>query len=406
MAAAEMDRDGGLERVFADLHLHIGSTDAGQPVKISASRDLTFHRIAQEASGRKGIRLLGVIDAHAPGVQADIARLLDSGEMAEIAGGGIRYRDVTLLLGSEIEIREEGRAPAHYLVYLPDLAAMRSLTDWMSKRMRNINLSSQRLYAGGRVLQEEIRGRGGLFIPAHIFTPHKGLFGSSADRLPDVLDPASVDGAELGLSADTEMAGYLPDLDTLPFLTNSDAHSLAKIGREYNALLMGEPSFAELRMALKGLSGRRIAANYGLNPKLGKYHRTSCLNCGTTLAEHDPPAVARCPQCGSERIVRGVLDRILALGEQSGRPAPVVYGDRPPYVYQVPLEFVPGVGRRTMDKLLERFGTEMAVLHEASKEALAACAGEQAAMLIDRARRGELALTAGGGGVYGRVGRE
>ena len=58
------------------------------------------------------------------------------------------------------------------------------------------------------------------------------------------------------------------------FLTNSDAHSLGKIGREYNELQVAAPSFDEFRMALQGEAGRSIAANYGLNPRLGKYHRT------------------------------------------------------------------------------------------------------------------------------------
>ncbi len=73
-----------LKRVFADLHLHIGRTESGEPVKISGSRDLTFRNIAHESAVRKGIGLLGIIDCHSPGVQVDIARLLDNGEMTEV----------------------------------------------------------------------------------------------------------------------------------------------------------------------------------------------------------------------------------------------------------------------------------------------------------------------------------
>ncbi|PZD93458.1 TIGR00375 family protein [Paenibacillus sambharensis] len=394
-----------LQTVYADMHIHIGSTDQGEPVKISASRGLTFRNIAHEAAVRKGIRLLGVIDAHSPGVQRDIAGLLEAGEMSEVEGGGIGYRDTTLLLGSEIEVKEPGRGPAHYLVFMPDFDRMQAWTEWMGAYMRNVMLSSQRIYVTGRELQEQALSRGGLFIPAHIFTPHKSLYGSCTNSIPEVLDPAAVSAVELGLSADTEMAGYVAELDGYPFLTNSDAHSLSKIGREYNELLLGKPSFADFRMALEGKEGRRIAANYGLNPRLGKYHKTYCLNCesGLDLGGQDRQP-ERCSLCGSTKLVSGVMDRIQELGRLMGREQPaVVHSGRPPYRYQVPLEFVPGVGPKLLDRLLQRFGTEMDVLHTAGKEELADEAGLQTAGLIIAAREGRLNLEAGGGGKYGKV---
>ncbi|CAH1210372.1 hypothetical protein PAECIP111893_03211 [Paenibacillus plantiphilus] len=390
-----------MKRVFADLHIHIGRTESGAPVKISASRDLTFRNIAHEAAVRKGIGLLGVIDCHSPGVQQDIMDLLHAGEMAEAEGGGIRYKATTILLGAEIEVRDPGCGPAHHLAYLPTLASMQSFSSWMSRHMRNIGLSSQRIYVPARELQEEVKGRGGLFIPAHIFTPHKSLFGSCSDTLEETLNPDMVDAVELGLSSDSTMAGWIPDLDRLPFVTNSDAHSIAKIGREYNVMRMAEPSFDELALALRGGSGRAILANYGLNPLLGKYHRTYCLNCGS-LADEEA-ASERCPLCGSPKLVRGVMDRIEQLAQYAGRERSYDGGGRPPYIYQVPLEFVPGIGKRTLEKLLERFGTEMAVLHDASLEEIAEVVGSSTASVIGSARAGTLQLDTGGGGRYGRV---
>jgi len=416
-----------LRRTFADLHLHIGSTSKGEQVKISASHNLTFRQIAHEASHRKGISLLGVIDCHSPGVQEDIAALLESGEMEEVTGGGIRYRDTTIMLGAEIEVRDPGYGIAHHLVYLPTFEIICEFTNWMSRHMRNVRLSSQRIYVPARVLQEEVKGRGGLFIPAHIFTPHKSLYGSCSDRLGDTLDPSLVDAVELGLSADSSMASALPELGAYPFLSNSDAHSLAKIGREYNAMLLAEPSFAELTLALKGSEGRAITANYGLNPLLGKYHRTYCLKCGKLASE--AAAAERCPTCGSIKLVRGVMDRIEQLAAALEMPSLKLASEfnsesataggldldsqrhrdslpatkRPPYVYQVPLEFMPGVGKKTLQKMLDHFGTEMNILHDADYEALEQVAGEAVAGAIMAAREGSLALDAGGGGQYGRV---
>lgn len=43
--------------VFADLHIHIGRSEKGKPVKITGSRDLNFTNIAKECYIRKGIQV-------------------------------------------------------------------------------------------------------------------------------------------------------------------------------------------------------------------------------------------------------------------------------------------------------------------------------------------------------------
>lgn len=383
---------------FADLHIHIGRTDDGHAVKISAANDLTFFHIAQEASERKGIEVIGIIDCHSPYVQQDIDRYLERGDMKELPGGGIRYRQTTVLLGTEIEVRDAGLGPAHLLAYLPTLADMKSFTKWMSVHMKNVGLSSQRIYVPARELQQEVIDRGGIMIPAHIFTPHKSVYGSCSDRMEELLNLDQIAAVELGLSADTQMASCISELDRFTFITNSDAHSLGKIGREYNRLALEAPTYEEVVKALKRAEGRRVEANYGLNPRLGKYHRTYCAACGSILDEADTVTV-RCTYCGSSKIVRGVMDRIEALADRMAHADP----SRPPYVFQVPLDFIPGLGKRTMDKLLARFGTEMNILHHTSVSELESCVGEGIARMILQARTGELRLDVGGGGRYGRV---
>ncbi|WP_123040872.1 endonuclease Q family protein [Cohnella candidum] len=390
-----------LQPYFADLHVHIGRTDNGTAVKISASRDLTFRSIAHEASERKGVQLIGVIDCHSPAVQADIERCLDTGEMEEADGGGIRYRDTVILLGAEMEVREEGGGPFHLLGYLPDLASMKEWTAWMAPRMKNVNLSSQRLRVTARELQAELLARGGLLVPAHVFTPHRGLLGCSADRLADRLDPEGIAAVELGLSSDSDMADRITELARYPFLTNSDAHSTGMIGRECNELLLQEPSFAEWAMALRGQAGRKITANYGLHPQLGKYHTTYCAACRKALsAQSDEGAEEACPSCGSRKLIRGVSGRIDMLAD---REEPVHPEGRAPYLPQVPLNFFPGIGKVTREKLLREAGTEMEVLHRAPEEKLAAAAGAKIASAILAAREGKLSFTPGSGGTYGKL---
>ncbi|WP_409346515.1 endonuclease Q family protein [Paenibacillus sp. MBLB4367] len=405
MAVVPADREnrplmsGSLRSFYADLHIHIGRTAKGAPVKISAANNLTFANIAKEASDRKGIDIVGIIDCQSPAVQEEIDALLSSGEMSEAEGGGIRYKETIVLLGSEIEVRDPGMGPAHLLAYMPTLDAMRSFTAWMSGRMKNVTLSSQRIYVLARELQREVADRSGIMVPAHIFTPHKSVYGSCSPQMADLLDLAQIAAVELGLSADTEMAGYLSELDRFTLLTNSDAHSLGKIGREYNELTLKEPTYAEVVKALAGEGGRGVAANYGLNPRLGKYHRTYCGLCESIIDEREA-TVDRCTYCGSTKLVRGVLDRITAIAD---RETPHVAVTRPPYRYQVPLEFMPGLGPKLLNRLLEAFGTEMNVLHRVKEPDLAAVAGDRIAEMIVRAREGTLELAVGGGGRYGKV---
>ncbi|XID94184.1 endonuclease Q family protein [Paenibacillaceae bacterium WGS1546] len=389
-----------LRGCFADLHVHIGRSEDGRPVKISGSRNLTFRNIAKEASERKGIELIGVIDCHSPAVQADIAECLRSGEMEELPDGGIRYRGTTLLLGAEMEVKEEGGGPFHLLGYLPNLEAMRDWTAWMTPRVTNVVLSSQRVRATARELQDELTARGGILVPAHVFTPHRGLLGCSADRVADRLDPERVAAIELGLSADTEMAGRLSEMDRYAFLTNSDAHSPGMIGRECNELLLAEPSFREFAKALANEEGRRILANYGLHPQLGKYHETSCARCRRAVPEARAEELGACPHCGSARLTRGVSGRVRQLADRKRSKQPA---HRPPYRPQVPLSFFPGLGPAKRDRLFAEVGTEMDVLHRVPKEAIASVTGEKIAELIVRARDGKAAFASGSGGTYGRI---
>jgi uncharacterized protein (TIGR00375 family) len=383
--------------IYADLHIHIGRTQSGLPVKIAAARDMTFAQIIREAYERKGIQMIGIIDAHSPPVQAEIAQGLQSGIYREHAGGGIMYQGTTCILGAEIEVREPGMGPAHVLVYFPTLSLISQFTAWLSLHMKNVQLSTQRLHAPVGVLQAKVMELGGIFIPAHVFTPFKGVYGSVSARMAHLFDLAAITGVELGLSADSRLADQIAELGPFSFVTNSDAHSLAKIGREYNELWLKEASFQELKWALTRQAGRKITANYGLDPRLGKYYRTRCLQCG----ERWPTGVTsqRCPHCGGERQVRGVWDRIQEIADQKmNHPL-----HRAPYVYQVPLPFMPKLGQKTLDKLLAAFGTEMNVLHQVSLEEIARVANEEIAHYIGLARAQRLEVEEGGGGIYGKV---
>ena len=391
--------------VFADLHVHIGRSENGKPIKITAARSLNFANIAKECAERKGINIVGIIDCASPYVIEDIENFLKTGEAYELEDGGIIYKDkVCILLGSEVETSEKGRngnsGSAHNLCFFPHLSDIKKFSKEMSTHIKNITLSTQRSNVSGYELIDIVEKYNGILIPAHIFTPFKSYYGNCTDRLENIFKEKydKIFAVELGLSSDTYLADMISELESKTFVTNSDAHSLPKIAREYNRMLVEDISFKEVVKALKNEDGRKILANYGLDPKLGKYHRTHCDNCDSTIETKEPVSV--CPKCGSNKVTFGVFDRIELIKDKETTKSPE---NRPPYIYQIPLSFIPGVGGKTIEKLLETFETEMNILHKLSEDDIEAVVGKKVAHSIENAREGKVKVEAGGGGNYGKI---
>lgn len=386
-----------LQSYFSDLHIHIGRTQSGRAVKITGSKNLTLQNILDVASSKKGLDLIGIIDCHSPEVIGEIEQLIMEEKAQELPLGGVRYERTTLILGSEIEIYDEHcHGPIHVLAFFPTIEIMKEFSKWMSHHLKNIHLSSQRIYCDGLTLQNKVRELGGLFIPAHVFTPFKSLYGKGVVKsLKEVFDPQLIDGIELGLSSDTYMVKDISELNPYTFVTNSDAHSLGKLAREYQKLQLGDVNFQELKLALHEQEGRGVLSNYGLNPLLGKYHETVCANCGESVEEE---GLIHCPYCGQSQLIKGVSKRIKELSDTEYHTR-----QRPPYIHQIPLDFIPGIGPKTIEKLLKVFGTEMNILHHVSVEELAQVIPLKIAATIDLARSGKLGITVGGGGVYGKI---
>ncbi|WP_202076805.1 endonuclease Q family protein [Caldalkalibacillus salinus] len=366
-----------MKTVYADLHIHLGQTETGRPVKITASKNMTLRNVLEHASTQKGMQMVGIIDSHVPEVIAELKQLIRSGQATPCAGGGMQYQGTTLILGTEIEIYDQHcLGPIHVLCYFPTLEEMAAFSHWMTQYQKNITLSSQRSYVEGRILQRKVQELGGLFIPAHIFTPFKSLYGKGvAKSLGEVFEPNQVEAVELGLSSDTSMADSLLELQNYPYLTNSDAHSLPKIGREYQKMSLSEADFQHLRQALLGQGNQRIEANYGLDPKLGKYHVEV-----------------------SRRVSQLAADQ-SQLYQGHPRDKPI----RPPYIPQVPLEYIPGLGPKTLNTLVDTFGSEMNVIHHSTKAELEQCVPGEVASQIIAAREGRLVFEQGGSGKYGKV---
>ena len=284
--------------------------------------------------------------------------------------------------------------------------------EWLENTPVNVSHTSATAYFFAQYLQEVLEVPVGIIISSlggskveawmsrEAITPFKSYYGNCTDRLKDIFKEKydKIFAVELGLSSDTYLADMISELEDKTFVTNSDAHSLPKIAREYNKIQMEDISFKELVKALKNEDGRKIVANYGLDPKLGKYHRTYCDACNSTIQTKEPVEV--CPYCGSSKVTFGVFDRIELIKDKKESVSPK---SRPDYIYQTPLGFVPGLGNKTIEKLLDNFGTEMNILHKLSFDDIEAVVGTKLATIIDESRKGRLQIEAGGGGNYGKV---
>ena len=221
-----------------------------------------------------------------------------------------------------------------------------------------------------------------------------------------------------GLSADTEYADRIRELAGKKFLTNSDAHSLPKIAREYNTFEMDNISFESFKKVLgyenqiqnddnnevdinkvnknierdSGIETKKlnyIVCNNGMYSRLGKYNKTYCDMCESVSEIAD----GKCKKCGSKKIVKGVEDRILEIADgESISPK-----GRPKYNYSVPLEYIPKLGKKTKEKMLDLYDTEMNILNKVSIENIEKNFGKDIARNIETARKGEIVIKRGGG---------
>ena len=217
-----------------------------------------------------------------------------------------------------------------------------------------------------------------------------------------------------GLSADTEYADRIRELADKKFLTNSDAHSLPKIAREYNTFEMENISFESFKKVLgyedeiqndnkeaKSNSKNRnktlnyIVCNNGMYSRLGKYNKTYCDMCECVSEIED----GKCKKCGSKKIVKGVEDRVIEIADGKS----ISPKNRPEYIYKIPLEYIPKLGKKTKEKMLELYGTEMNILNKVSIENIEENFGKQIAKNIEIARNGNITIQNGGGGIYGKL---
>lgn len=253
--------------------------------------------------------------------------------------------------------------------------------------------------------------RESFLIPAHIWTPWFSLFGSKSgfDRIEDCFEELTphIFALETGLSSDPLMNWRWSALDRYRLISNSDAHSPGKLGREAN-LFDTEPSWQGLVHALR--TGEGFLGTFEFYPEEGKYHFDGHRKCGVCM---DPDQTLKsggiCPVCGTPVTV-GVLNRVLTLADRS---EPVRPRTAETFRYIIPLPELlaeiagSGSGSKAVSALYGRiitaFGSEYRFLLDAAVEDIARSQGALLAEAVRRMREGLVDPRPGYDGEFGVI---
>lgn len=399
---------------IADLHIHSHYSRA-------TSRDCTPEMLEFTAA-RKGIGVIGSGDFTHPAWREELKEKLEQKEEGlyclkkEYQKDSNRTERPRFVISGEISsiYKKNGKVrKVHSLILLPNLEAAEQL----AFKLETIG----NLHSDGRpILGLDCRDLveitlsicpDAIYVPAHIWTPHFSLFGafSGFDTIEECYEDMTpyIHALETGLSSDPPMNWQLSALDPYFLISNSDAHSPAKLGREGN-LLAGQRSYPALKKALT--TGEGLLGTIEFFPEEGKYHYDGHRNCGICLSPQEAEKFGgKCPVCG-RKLTIGVSHRI---GQLADRQAEVVPKNSRPYESLVPLQEVIASclncsaestkAERMYETMLQQLGTEFEILRQLPKEEIAAKAGGKIAEGIRRLREGKVFRTPGYDGAYGSI---
>ena len=303
----------------------------------------------------------------------------------------------------------------HNLVFFPDLDCVSRFNARLDA-IGNIKSDGRPILGlDARDLLETVleTSTDGYLIPAHIWTPWFSMLGSKSgfDCLTDCFDDLSqyIFAAETGLSSDPEMNWQVSSLDNITLVSNSDAHSPSKLGREAN-LFNTSLDYFSMREAMEKGDGNAFLGTFEFYPEEGKYHvdgHRKCEVCFEPWQTRDHSGL--CPVCGKP-LTLGVLHRVeeLASRKQGIKP------DRAfPFYRLVPLENLLsnllGVGsqskkvQQTYHELLDRLGSEFSILHDMDSDLIDQMDIPLLGEAIIRMRENRIHFSPGFDGCYGTL---
>lgn len=396
-----------MNKIIADLHVHSGYSRA-------TSKDMNANLMAIWAK-KKGINLLATGDFTHPEYLKALKK-----DLKPLGNGlytTVKEPSVNFMLTAEISsiYKQGGKVrKIHNLVFAPSIEVVEKINSVLDKRgnIRSdgrpiLGISAKELLKIMLDISDDC-----LFVPAHAWTPWFSIFGSKSgfDSIEECFEEYSkyIYAIETGLSSDPEMNWRLSALDNITLLSNSDAHSPAKLGREANVLDC-EMNYHDVIDTIKKKDRKRFLYTVEFFPEEGKYHYDGHRLCGISFS----PAETKkhkgiCPVCNKPLVI-GVTNRVDELAD---RDEGFIPENAIPSKYLVPLveiiagAYAQGVNTKKVKLEYERLvsiHTEFDILLELGEDEIADIADEKIAEGIKRVRSGNIKVVPGFDGEYGKV---
>ncbi len=407
-------------KFIADIEIHSKYARAVSP-------EMTLENIGLGAA-KKGVLVVGTGDLTHPLWFADIKKKLEPAVEPGLfklktefiqKWGPYDSSQTRFMLTGEISCiySKNGRVrKIHNLIFVPDIETAEKVIaklSWIGNLKADgrpiLGLDSKELL---KILRDA--SPDAVLIPAHVWTPWFGIFGSKSgfDSLEECFDELTgeVFAIETGLSSDPDMNWRIPFLDGKTIMSSSDPHSLRNIGREAN-MFDCQPSYFEIMNAFKTNDRKKFISTLEFYPEEGRYHLDGHAACKIVLNPDESSKNKNlCPVCGRPLTI-GVMNRIEELAAKD-RPAGFKLEGARPFVHLVALEKIIGeaidLGPQTKgvakiyQEMLEKLGSEIKILTEVSDSDLASVAKPEVAEAIKRVRSGKIRFDpAGYDGEYG-----
>ncbi len=402
-------------RKITDWHVHSRFSRA-------CSQNLTLENNALWCQ-KKGVDVLGTADFTHPIWFQEIENKLVEQEpgLFRLADG--QFSDMRYMLTTEVSqiyTRHDKTRRIHNLILAPSLEAVRRINAWLLESGFNLKadgrpilgLDSEELYKRLKDIDDRI-----VLIPAHAWTPWFSVFGSKSgfDSLEECFGSMAehVFAIETGLSSDALMNRGCSMLDKISLISNSDAHSPEKFGREANVFDLSDDqfSFDGFMRVLRERDQKSFLYTIEFYPEEGKYHVDGHADCGIALEPNETKRLGGlCPKC-KRPLTIGVMSRVADLHDRELLNMP---SHHVPQKSIVPLPEilaeVYGVASTSSkkvklmyDKMIPSLGNEFKILLDTSISDLQSFCGPEIAEAVRRVRMGEISITSGYDGIFGKV---
>ncbi|MDD4664323.1 MAG: endonuclease Q family protein [Caldisericia bacterium] len=394
---------------IADFHIHSKYSRATSPLMDLENLD-KWAKI-------KGIKILGTGDFTHP---EWFKNLEDKLKPAEAGLFKLKKMEspTRFILTSEIScIYSKGGKvrKVHIIVFAPSIEAVKKINNKLSQ-IGNLKADGRPILGlDAKELAKIVfdASEDCMVIPAHLWTPWFAIFGSKSgfNSIEECFEDYTkhIYAVETGLSSDPAMNWRLSQLDRITLISNSDAHSPQKIGREAN-VFETEISYQGIFDAIKTKNPKKFLYTIEFFPEEGKYHYDGHKVCDLVLSPQESKKYNNiCPRCAKPLTI-GVLNRVEELADRTEgyRPSNAI-----PFKSLIPLEEIiaESVGTSTVskmvqkqyDNLIENFGTEFGILLDRKKEELEKISSPEIADGIIKVREGKVQIEPGYDGVYGKI---